>query len=213
MGPKALPKDKERIRRQMERFRILIAFLREGGMYENNVKLCEEVGINRSYLSTVLNGKFSPMGVAEKICKHFKLPYLTWIETGEGIGPTIQFANGARYIGFLDEQDTLEDRMNMSYKPILLPDNLHCEVVFIYRGKMYFANKYPNSNKFIDTGTKYYIELNNNQKLVKRVTEKYLRDNRILTFVEPDGSIYQFDLPIGKVKSVFKIIATLEFSH
>lgn len=205
--------NKEERKKQTQRFNILLSYLKESGAYKNNIDLCEKVDINRSYLSSVITGQVSPHGVALKICEHFKLPYLTWVDTGEGNSPITQYANGARYLGHLEETESLLNKINKPFSPIVLPDNLVCECVFIYRGKMYFVNKQPQYKKFIDTGAKYYIELDDDTKLIKRITEESAKDTRILTFYEPDNSVQPFKLSIDRVTCAYRIIAVLEFTR
>lgn len=205
----------ERNKQQLERFRILLSYMREAGLYQSNIQLCNEVGINRSHLSTTLNdkSKCSPMGIAMRVCEHYKLPYLTWIETGEGQSPVTQYENGAKYIGYLDESDTIESKLLKPFSPVVLPSNIDCDIVFVYRGKMYFVVTIDIFNKFIDTGTRYFIELDNKQKFVKRLSEQYTKETRMISFIDPDNSHPTFELPIGKIASVYRIIATLEFNQ
>lgn len=205
--------DKATRKAQTTRFNILIDYLKENNYFNTQIELSEMVGIDKTYLSSVITGKYTPIGTTIKICEHFKLPFSTWVETGEGTSPVIMFNNGTKYIGFLDENESVREKMTKPFTPVSLPDNLTCECVFIYRGKMLFVNKFQKEKKFIDAGAKYYIEMEDGTKLIKRITEIYTKDTRILTFTEPDNSIPQFDIPISKIKDVYRVIATLEFTR
>lgn len=203
----------EKLKQQNERFKIFMNHLESIGLYESNIQLANEVGINRSYLSTVINGGYSPYGVASRICEHFNLPYLTWIDTGEGIAPMKQFSNGSKYIGYLDEGSEIETMLSQGFTPIVLPKNILCEIVFVYRGKMYFVNKHDTFHRITDSGIRYFIELDNGQKIIKRLSEKTVNDRRVITFIEPDNSIPNFDMQISNINSIYRIIATLEFNQ
>lgn len=201
------------IKRQSERFRLLIEYLREAGLYKSAAQLCEEMDMSKSHFSSVINGRLSPIGVAEKICKHFELPFLQWVETGEGIAPLKHFINGVKYIGHLDENSFIDEYLMGNFSPIILPKNIQCDIVFVYRGKMYFVNKVDTFHRITDSGLKYFVELNSGQKVVKRIAEKTYRDTRVMTFIDPDDTISNFELPISSIHSVYRIIGTLEFSR
>lgn len=211
-GINVAPVTKMTIKEQNERFRLLISYMKNIGLYESNIQICEELDMNKSHFSSVVTGKVSPLGVAKKICRYYDLPFLTWIETGQGVAPLDDYVNSSKYIGNLEETDTIESKLSKSFSAIVLPKNIYCKIVFTFRGKMYFVNEWDNFSKFINAGNKYFIELDNGQKMIKRITERRENDTRLLTLIEPDNSIPPFEIPINKTSGIYNIIASLEFN-
>ena len=197
---------------QCRRLNALMSYLKSSMYFKNYIELCEMTGINRSHLSSVLNGKHDAMPTARKVCDYFKLPFIDWIETGMGDSPSVSFQNTVKYIGTVNETDNLKEKLEQPSNLIVMPENLYCDAAFIFRGRMYFVNRHDDM-KSIRNGSMYFIEDNDGNKYIKRVYEKYNMETRILELDDLDSSIRTIDLQYNKTSVVLNIIAVLDFTR
>jgi transcriptional regulator with XRE-family HTH domain len=195
---------------QCRRLNVVVSYLKSRGYFKTTLEMCEQVGINRSYVSSVLTGKYSAITTAKKICKYYNMPYLDWVETGEGSSPSESFEKSVKYLGTIEEGFSIDSRFEKSTL-VSMPDNLQCNYIFIFRGKMYFVEKH-NDIRAIKDGSTYFIEDIENNKYIKRAYEKFERD-RVLELDDIDTSIRTIKMPYCNVKYIYRVIAVLEFTR
>lgn len=203
----------QQILEQSKRFKTLINYIKIMGYAKDQKEISRRLSISESHFSSSLTGKHTPVYLANKICNHYKLPFADWVKNGLGKAPATMMDGGSMYLGFLDERESLSEKENTPQLSLVLPENLNCDIVFIYRGVMYFVLKQDISEQFIDPTSSYFLETNDDRKYIGRIVERYTKDTRMLKLTDCDNNELSFDVPIDRFKKIYRIIATLRFNQ